>query len=97
MGKGSTAGTPREAGRHPAEWTTKMPDNIRRKRRKEKGERMATGTMDDGAPDDIRRKRRSRCWRKEEADAGLNPAEKKKEIRRKKQKNAPTEVARTGQ
>ena len=35
--------------------------------------------------------------RKEEADAGLNPAEKKKEIRRKKQKNAPTEMARTGQ
>ena len=35
--------------------------------------------------------------RKEEADAGLNPAEKKKEIRRKKQKNAPAEVARTGQ
>ena len=35
--------------------------------------------------------------RKEEADAGLNPAEKKKEIRRKKQKNAPAEVAHTGQ
>ena len=38
---------------------------------------MTSGTMDDGAPDIIRRKRRSRC-RKEEANAGFNPAEKKK-------------------